>query len=140
MGVVEWTVAIAGLGVLFAIWSIRSVWRWDANKDCPQVVRVRIEGGFSPERIVVPAGIPVRLVFLREETTSMSESVVFADFGKSVMLPAYHEVAVDLPACEPGEHEFASGSGALRGRLVVSDTAVTGSKRPKGRRSDEATA
>lgn len=119
MGAAEWTIVIAGLGVLFAVWSIRAFRRWGANTHRPEEIRVRVKGGFSPERIVVPAGIPVRLFFLREETASSSESVVFADLGKSVMLPPYHEVVVDLPACEPGEHEFASESGDLRGRLVV---------------------
>lgn len=119
MGTAEWTIAIAGLGVLFAFWSVRAFRRSGGNPDRSQEVRVRVKGGFSPERIVVPAGVPLRLVFLREETASTSESVVFADFGKSVMLPPYHEVVVDLPACEPGEHEFASESGLLHGRLVV---------------------
>ncbi len=119
MGAAEWTIAIAGLGMLFAIWSVRAFSCWSANPDRSQEVRVRVKGGFSPERIVVPAGVPVRLVFMREETASSSESVVFADFGKSVMLPPYHEVVVDLPASEPGEHEFASESGDLQGRLVV---------------------
>lgn len=119
MGAAEWTIATVGLGLVFAVWSIRLFRRWGANPDRSQEVHVRVKGGFSPERIVVPAGVPVRLVFLREETASGSESVVFADFGKSVMLPPYHEVVVDLPACEPGEHKFASESGDLHGRLVV---------------------
>ena len=85
----------------------------------PATVFVRVKGGFLPDRVVVPAGRPLRLVFRREETASCSESVVFPDFGTSVMLPPQRNVTVDLPPCQPGEHEFTCRMGVLRGRLVV---------------------
>lgn len=84
----------------------------------PRAVHVRVNGRFEPDRIVVRAGEPVRLVFHREETAACSEHVVFRDFGVTAMLPPFQAVPVDLPAAPPGEHEFTCELGVLRGRLV----------------------
>jgi plastocyanin domain-containing protein len=80
---------------------------------------VRVRGGYHPSVIHAPAGIPVRLVFLREETAACSEQVVFPDFGKSAMLPPGRKVNVSLSACPPGTYEFTCAMGILRGCLVV---------------------
>jgi plastocyanin domain-containing protein len=80
---------------------------------------VRVRGGYEPSVIHVRAGVPVRLIFLREEIASCSEQVVFPDFGKSAMLPPGREVTVELAACGPGTYEFTCAMGILRGSLVV---------------------
>jgi plastocyanin domain-containing protein len=80
---------------------------------------VRVRGGYEPRVIHVRAGVPVRLIFLREETASCSEQVVFPDFGKSAMLPPGRKVTVELAACAPGTYEFSCAMGILRGSLVV---------------------
>ena len=63
-------------------------------------------GGYLPNTIWAEAGMPLRLVFRREESSACSEQVVFPAFGKSVTLPEGEQVAVDLPPQEPGEYEF----------------------------------
>jgi plastocyanin domain-containing protein len=80
---------------------------------------VRVRGGYEPSIIHVRAGVPVRLIFLREETASCSEQVVFPDFGKSAMLPPGRKVTVELAACAPGTYEFTCAMGILHGSLVV---------------------
>ena len=57
--------------------------------------------------------------FLREESASCSEMVVFADFNKSADLPMGQTVAVELLPKEPGEFQFACPMGMFRGRLIV---------------------
>ena len=84
-----------------------------------QVRRIRIDGDYRPAEIHVRAGEPARLIFRREETAPCSERVVFPDYGLSVMLPPFEDVAVDLPASEPGEHEFTCQMEMLHGKLVV---------------------
>ncbi|MEO8092414.1 MAG: cupredoxin domain-containing protein [bacterium] len=80
---------------------------------------VRVRGEFSPDLIEARAGERLRLVFRREETAACSERVVVPSLGKSVMLPPFEDVAVDLGPLPPGEHEFSCGLGVLRGRIVV---------------------
>ena len=123
----EWIVAIAGLAVTITVWSLfifrRSRSEFDVRP--PQVRRIRINGSYQPSEVHVSAGQPTRLIFRREETAPCSERVVFPDFGISVMLPAYAEVEVDLPASEPGEHEFTCEMEMLHGRLIVDPARVT---------------
>lgn len=84
-------------------------------------LRVRVRGGYEPETVRAEAGRPVRIVFRREESAASSEQVVFPALGKSATLPPGETVAVDLPPQEPGEYEFTSGMGMLRGRLIVEE-------------------
>lgn len=83
-------------------------------------VRVRVRGGYEPDTIRAEAGVPLRIVFRREETAACSERVVFPAFGKSATLPRDRDVAVELLPEEAGEYEFTCGMGMLRGRLTVS--------------------
>ena len=80
---------------------------------------VRVRGAFLPDQIEARPGERLRLVFRREETAPCSERVVVPSLGKSVMLPPFEDVAVDLGPIPPGEHEFSCGLGVLRGRIVV---------------------
>ena len=82
-------------------------------------VRVRIFNGYLPDTIWAEAGVPLQIVFRREETAPCSEQVVFPAFGKTATLPTRKDVAVDLLPDEPGEYEFTCGMGILRGRLIV---------------------
>jgi Cu+-exporting ATPase len=80
---------------------------------------VRVRGVYMPAEIHLKAGLPARLVFRREETAPCSERVVFPDLGISADLPAFQDVAIDLPACEPGEHRFRCQMDMLHGNLVI---------------------
>ncbi len=84
-----------------------------------QEVRVRVRGGYEPDTIRARVGVPLRLVFHREESSPCSEQVVFPAFGKSVTLPQGEQVAVDLLPTEPGAYEFTCAMGMLRGQVIV---------------------
>lgn len=82
-------------------------------------IRVRVRGGYVPDTIRAEAGVPLRIVFCREESAPCSEQVVFPAFGKSATLPLGEQVAVDLLPEEAGVYEFTCAMGMLRGKLVV---------------------
>ena len=84
-----------------------------------QLRRIRVRGSYQPAEVHVGSGRPVRLIFRREESAPCSERVVFPDYGISVTLPPFEDVPVDLPASEPGEHEFTCEMQMLHGTLVV---------------------
>jgi plastocyanin domain-containing protein len=86
-----------------------------------RVVRIRVRGGYIPDTIHAETGVPLRLLFKREETSSCSEQVVFPGFGKSALLPTGEQVAVDLLPDAPGEYEFTCAMKMLHGRLIVED-------------------
>ena len=116
----EWILAGAGLAATGTAWTL--FLRRTAPE--PEVRHVRVHGNYEPAEIHVRAGEQARLIFRREETTPCSERVVFPDYGLSVTLPPFEDVPIDLPAQEPGVHEFTCEMRMLHGRLVVDDEAA----------------
>ncbi|MBA4156606.1 MAG: cupredoxin domain-containing protein [Gemmatimonadetes bacterium] len=86
-----------------------------------QEVRIRIQGGYDPARVRVKRGVPVRLVFDRQETSGCSEEVVLPDFGIKRFLPAHRTTSVEFTPERAGSYEFTCGMSMLRGRLDVED-------------------
>ena len=84
-----------------------------------QEVDITVKGGYSPDTVVVKQGLPVRLNFRREETSSCSEQVVFGDFGIARDLPAYKTTSVEFTPDKSGEYTFTCGMNMLRGKLIV---------------------
>lgn len=84
-----------------------------------QETHIVVKGGYSPDTIALRAGMPVRLVFDRQEADPCSERVVIDAFGVSAELPSGEETVVEFTPESPGEYEFACQMGMLRGKLVV---------------------
>ncbi len=84
-----------------------------------QEVDVLVKGGYSPDRLQVEAGRPVRLKFYRDETTECTEQVVLSDFGIARELPYQRTTVVEFTPQKPGEYVFHCGMNMVRGTLVV---------------------
>lgn len=84
-----------------------------------QQIQVKVQGGYSPDRIEVRRGQPVRLLFRREESNACTEQVIFGDFGVSAMLPQGQEVPVEFTPDKAGEFTFHCGMNMVRGKLIV---------------------
>jgi plastocyanin domain-containing protein len=80
---------------------------------------VLVKGGYTPDVIVVEAGKPVRLNFVRQESAACTEMVVLPAFNKSAKLPEGEAIPVEFLPKEPGEYEFACQMGMIRGKLIV---------------------
>ena len=80
---------------------------------------VLVKGGYTPDVIVVEAGKPVRLNFVRQESTSCTEMVLLPAFDKSATLPEGQMVPMEFLPKEPGEFEFACQMGMIRGKVIV---------------------
>ena len=88
-----------------------------AGDDAVEIVVA--DGIYRPERIVLDAGKPARLRFVRRDPSACAEQVVFTELGigSDLKLGAATEVA--LPALEPGEYGFTCQMGMYRGQVVV---------------------
>lgn len=112
-------------GIAFMIWTVWYFWlsSWRAVKATiageRQEVMITVKGGYTPDVIVVKAGVPVRLSFNRQETSACSEMVIFPDFGKSASLPPGKTVPIDILPREPGEYDFSCQMGMLKGKLIA---------------------
>jgi len=117
-------VTVAGLAAIAAIaWFFwgprREGYRAALTSSGYQEAMVLVKGAYSPDTIIVRAGKPVRLNFLRRESSACTEMVVFGDFGKSAKLPEGETVPVEFLPNEPGTYEFMCGMAMVRGRIVV---------------------
>lgn len=90
-----------------------------SSKAGVQQIEIVVKGGYSPDRIEVRQGQPVRLLFRREESNPCTEQVILADFGLSRMLPQGQEVPVEFTPDKSGEFTFHCGMNMVRGQLVV---------------------
>ena len=84
-----------------------------------QEVDVTVRGGYTPSVIRVREGVPLRVVFDRQEGGECTSEVVFPDFRVRRTLPAYARTAVELIPERSGEFGFACGMNMVHGRLVV---------------------
>lgn len=80
---------------------------------------IKVKGGYTPDVLVFEAGKPIKLNFLREETASCTEEVVFSDFNKRATLTPFKTIPVDLKIDKPGEYGFQCGMGMVKGKLIV---------------------
>lgn len=121
----ELVIAASGLLVAARARLVSSNGRRAGRNAADQTRLIHVDGSYRPSEVRIRAGEPARLIFRRQETSACSDRVVFPDFGISVALPPFEDVAIDLPASEPGEHEFACPSHVLQGRLVVEREVAT---------------
>jgi plastocyanin domain-containing protein len=117
-------VTAAGLAaVVFIIWFFwigkKHGVKVTVNSSGYQEALILVKGGYTPDVISVEHGKPVRLNFLRTESSACSEMVILPDFKKSVHLPEGKTIAVEFMPDKVGEFEFQCQMGMLRGKLVV---------------------
>src|SRR5579872_2646281 len=84
-----------------------------------QEVKVTVKGGYSPDLVRVRQGVPLRIVFDRQESGECTSRVVFPDFALNESLPPYARTTVDLLPDRAGEFEFACGMNMVHGKLIV---------------------
>jgi plastocyanin domain-containing protein len=112
---VNWYFFLAERGVVVAAAPTGST---SGSRAVPAVT-IEVKGGYSPATVRAKAGVPVRLVFDRQETSSCSEEIVFSDFGIRKFLPAFQKTAVEVTPPEPGRYDFTCGMGMLHGALIA---------------------
>ncbi len=122
MGITELLVVAAGIALAAFLW-----WFFFGPKearsaelvDGRQEVEITVKGGYSPDVIRVREGVPLRLIFDRQESGDCTSRVVFADFGVSRSLPAFGTATLDFTPDKAGEFGFACGMNMIHGTLVV---------------------
>ncbi|UQA96913.1 heavy metal translocating P-type ATPase [Streptomyces halobius] len=114
--VVSAAVLIAGLGWFFFGPRRARAARLEGGV---QRAEVTVRGGYSPNVIKVRQGVPVELVFDRQESGECTSRVVFPDLRVSAGLPAYARTAVRLRPSDTGSFGFTCGMNMIHGTLLV---------------------
>ncbi len=116
----DWIVNLAGLAVIgLVVW-----WFWlaqpRARRAQGDVIEVVVaDGVYTPPRIEVAAGAPVRLRFLRKDPSACAEKVLFDELGVSADLALGRPTEVTVVAPKPGEYVFTCQMRMYRGSLVA---------------------
>jgi Cu+-exporting ATPase len=118
----EIIITLSGLGAILAL-----AWFFFGPKQVRQAelrggvqeIEVTVKGGYSPDLIRVQQGLPVRLIFDRQEGSDCTSRVVFPDFHLSKSLPAFQRTSVEFVPDKAGEFGFACGMNMVHGTLVV---------------------
>ena len=84
-----------------------------------QSVDVTVDGGYSPDQIVVQAGQPVQLNFFRKDPSSCLEQIILPDFNKTIDLPLNQTATVEVMPEKAGDYTFHCGMNMFRGTLTV---------------------
>lgn len=84
-----------------------------------QTVDVEVNGGYSPEKIVLKKGVPAVLNFTRKDPSSCLDRVVFADFGINQALPQNQTVPIKIDTSKAGEYQWACGMDMFHGKVEV---------------------
>ncbi|WP_164505924.1 cupredoxin domain-containing protein [Companilactobacillus zhongbaensis] len=87
--------------------------------DDAQSIDVEVNGGYSPETVVLKKGIPATLNFTRKDKSSCLDRVVFSDFGINQELPINETEEIKIDTTKPGEYQWACGMDMFHGKLII---------------------
>ncbi len=111
-------VTIAGIGLIIFIY-----WFFLMKKEkaitAGDFVGITVEGGYSPNTIVIAKGKITTLRFMRKDPSSCLEEVVIPEFKVRKFLPLNQTVSVELKPEKAGEYEFVCGMNMFHGKLIV---------------------
>jgi P-type Cu+ transporter len=97
-----------------------------------QRVVVTVKGGYSPDVIKARQGVPMEMIFDRQESGDCTSRVVFPDLMVSAALPAFQRTTVRLTPASAGTFGFACGMNMVHGTLVVEPAADPDASSPDG--------
>lgn len=84
-----------------------------------QVINVVVKGGYSPDTIQATRGVPLRIIFDRQESGSCTEKVIISAFRIAADLPAHQKTEVVLIPETAGVYDFACGMNMVHGTLII---------------------
>jgi len=89
------------------------------NVGATQSITITVKGGYSPNTIEAILGVPLNIMFDRQESGSCTEQVVISSFGIIVDLPANKRTSVTFTPDREGIFDFACGMNMVHGKLIV---------------------
>jgi hypothetical protein len=84
-----------------------------------QSLNITVDGGYEPSHLVVQSGQLVRLNFLRKDSNSCLEKVLFPDFQIAQDLPLNQSIKIEFTPKIPGKYFFTCGMNMFRGEIEV---------------------
>ena len=82
-------------------------------------VDIIVDGGYSPQTIVIKKGQVTKINFFRKDPSSCLEEVVLGDFKTRKYLPLNKKVTIELKPPKEGEFSFVCGMGMYHGKIII---------------------
>ncbi len=84
-----------------------------------QEVEVLVNGGYTPNTVVLQQGTPATIVFERKDPSGCFNEVVFPDFGIHETLPVRKKHAVNIDTATKGEFRYSCGMNMFHGKVII---------------------
>jgi plastocyanin domain-containing protein len=109
---------------LFGVFGIASIYWFFLMRKENQVtvsdsVDIIVDGGYSPETIIIKKGRTTKINFLRKDPSTCLEEVVLGDFKTRRFLPLNKKVTVELKPTKEGEFPFSCGMNMYHGKIII---------------------
>lgn len=113
--------------VLVALLSILGIvgtyWLFFAKKSVPvyaaNQIDILVDGGYTPDKIVVKRGRELTLTITRRDASSCLEEFLIPDFKIKRVLPLNTPINISITPTEVGEYEFSCGMHMYFGKIIV---------------------
>jgi plastocyanin len=89
-----------------------------------QELNITVDGSYSPNSLVLTAGTPVRLKFLRKDTGGCTSKVLIPDFNIAQDLAEGKTTNVEFTPTKAGTYKFTCGMKMVSGTILVKDPAT----------------
>ncbi len=109
--------AIGLLGIVFTYWFFLS--KREKEVTVTDAVDIIVEGGYTPETILIPQGKTTKVTFMRKDPSSCLEEVVLGDFKIRKYLPLNQKVTIELTPKQKGEFVYSCGMNMYHGNIIV---------------------
>ena len=84
-----------------------------------QEATIVVNGGYSPETVVLKKGIPAKVTFDMRDKTACLSHVVFDELGLDKELTKQATTTVEIPTDKAQEFNFACGMNMFHGKVIV---------------------
>jgi plastocyanin len=100
--------------------SVRSI-QGQTAQPAVQEVNITVDGSYSPNSLVLTAGTPVRLKFVRKDTGGCTSKVLIPDFNIAQNLPEGKTTTIEFTPTKAGTYKFTCGMKMISGTILVKD-------------------
>lgn len=104
-------------GIMFVYWFF--LMKQETQIEATDSVDITVEGGYSPQNIVIHKGKTTKITFTRRDPSSCLEEVVLGDFHIRTYLPLHKKVTIELTPQQSGEFTYSCGMNMYHGKVIV---------------------
>ena len=84
-----------------------------------QEVNIVVKGAYNPHVITVKKGVPLKIIFDRQEDSDCSRFVNFPNLKIHQELPAFAKTVIEFTPEKEGEYSFSCDMGMYQGKIII---------------------